>query len=293
MPQASRTTYHLPLTTHRLPQTYRAKGVGAAFLSEAVPRLQVFWGKLYPGGLSTTKGDLLCLAEASPPIPFAAPLGGGAAASSRLEKRPEPGVYIRGIWVRKPIVPGAVMAFAGQLNVSGRDRNDVDMDELLDASLQLLARCDERATLRSLLEPLRDPNLPPSWLTKPAASRFLTPLLETDPDFFRHEARPAWSRPDPTRPDTDDPDPDPDPGPDTDTDTDAVTDTDTDTGPDPDPGPGPGRDPDPDLDTAPDTDTDTDTSRCLACQSALFSSPSEPPTRSNRSSNGQAVFSQR
>ena len=200
-------------------QTYRVRGIGSAFLSEAVPKLQVFWTdslvRAEEAGvevLSTRHGDMLCLSPSLPVLECAAPLGSGGASgrgggsggwslsgavqavgalvgvgSLRLAKRPEPGVYVKGIWVRKPPIPECVMSFSsGKLNVSGRDRNDVDADELLEATLRLLMKCDELATLRGLLEPLRRPSLPPTWLTKPGASRFVNQLLGCDPEFFRH-----------------------------------------------------------------------------------------------------------
>lgn len=189
-------------------QRYRVKGIGAAFLAEAVPRLVVFWpmneedtgaAGSASDGLSTRHGDMLCPASSLPVIPCAAPLGAASSAGflsslvtaasnlGRYARRPEPGIYIRGIWVRKPTVPDTVMSYlSGKLNVSGRDRNDVDADELLDATLAVLGQCDERATLRRLLEPLRRPSLPGTWLTKPGASRFVNQLLAADPDFFRH-----------------------------------------------------------------------------------------------------------
>ena len=54
-------------------------------------------------------------------------------------------MYIRGIWVRKPPIEGAILSFWGKINVSGRDRNDVDSDDLLEATLGLLrkVRIDE------------------------------------------------------------------------------------------------------------------------------------------------------
>ena len=64
----------------------------------------------YAGGVSlyALDGDLLCLATSLPALPCAAPLGASTSAgfftslvtavTSRHIKRPEPGVYIRGIW---------------------------------------------------------------------------------------------------------------------------------------------------------------------------------------------------
>lgn len=162
-------------------QTYEVRGIGTAFLHEAVPRLVVFWRLDRTRVLSTRRGDLLSHASSQPTC-----LDGAAASAADAIKRPEPGVYIRGIWVKKPPLEGAIMAFLGRLNVSGRDRNDVDADELADATLHTLHHCEQRETLKTLLEPLRKPSQhPPTWLTK--SMRFLNRLLEADPAFFVHD----------------------------------------------------------------------------------------------------------
>ena len=50
-------------------QRYKVKGIGAAFLAEAVPKLQVFWTLDETQQLlSTRNGDVLCLATAQPPM---------------------------------------------------------------------------------------------------------------------------------------------------------------------------------------------------------------------------------
>ena len=77
------------------------------------------------------------------------------------------------------------MCFLGRLNVSGRDRNDVDQDELAEATLHLMHDCQPQAMLSSLLEPLRSSAKVPTWLTK--SPRFLNRLLEADRDFFVHD----------------------------------------------------------------------------------------------------------
>ena len=72
-------------------------------------------------------GSLLADARAQPPV-----AGAG--------KPPEPGVYVRGIWVRKPLIDGVLMCFDGKagVEVTGRDRNDVDADAAAEATLRLL-----------------------------------------------------------------------------------------------------------------------------------------------------------
>jgi hypothetical protein len=49
-------------------------------------------------------------------------------------------VYVRGIWVRKPLIDGVLMCFDGKagVEVTGRDRNDVDADAAAEATLRLL-----------------------------------------------------------------------------------------------------------------------------------------------------------
>ena len=166
-------------------QTYRVAGIGAAFLREAVPRLQVFWPPLHRDGCLTTRsGEFLAPAASQPPLTMGIPLGSAAVGGRGAQQpRPEPGVYVRGIWVRKPPLDGALMAFLGKLNVSGRDRNDVDADELLEATLALMRKCDDMAELRRLLTPLQKPSEPPTWISR--STRFLNQLLEVRPPLGR------------------------------------------------------------------------------------------------------------
>ena len=156
------------------------RGIGRPFLEEAVPRLSIFWRLDRSSILSAARrGDLLAEASRQPScldVPAGQSPGPG----------PAPGVYIRGIWVRKPFLDGALMAFFGRLNVSGRDRNDVDYEEAAEATLHLLHDAEQPEMLRALLEPLRDPAAHrPTWLTK--SVRFLNRLLEADRDFFVHD----------------------------------------------------------------------------------------------------------
>lgn len=168
-------------------QSYRVDGIGHAFLAEALPRFQVFWS-LDPGSLlSTKRGDFLADAASQPSVLPSATLGGSLHTKGRscAARKPWAGVYIRGIWVRKPPIEGTLMSFLGKLNVSGRDRNDVDGDELLQATFHTLEHTEQRQLRLRLLEPLRQPSLPPSWLTR--TPRFFNQLLEQHNDFFVHE----------------------------------------------------------------------------------------------------------
>lgn len=156
-------------------QSYRVRGIGAAFLSDALPRFQLFWERSSREQvLSTREGELFCQASQLPPLVLAAPLP----PTPPVHRTPEPGVYIRGIWVRKPPIEGGVLAFWGGLEVSGRDRNDVEHEALMEATFRLLGRAHDRETLKAWLEPLRTPSEPATWLTRPGATRFVNNLLE-------------------------------------------------------------------------------------------------------------------
>ena len=87
-----------PRTENVMVQSYRVRGIGRAFLVDAAPRLQVFWAVDRTAAVTTRRGDLLALASSQPP------LFGGALTHLGVKKSvgPEPGVYVRGIWVRKP-----------------------------------------------------------------------------------------------------------------------------------------------------------------------------------------------
>ena len=76
------------------------------------------------------------------------------------------------------------MAFVGSVEVTGRDRNDVDAEELAAATMCLMRRCERLPELRSLLDPLRDSSAPPTWLSR--STRFVNSLLDGDRDWFVH-----------------------------------------------------------------------------------------------------------
>lgn len=184
---------------HCMTQILRHKGVGDAFLNECVPRLQVFWtidDDFQENMLSVVGGDFLCDARHLPPIP--SPLEG------RPPLSPLPGVYVRGIWVRSPKIADCVMSFAGpSLDVNSRDRNDVDEEELLVATMTVLSKAKQRLVLRQQVESLRGSNNQPSlnrerlrkkakhssdfgdWLFR--TPRFSNRLLEMYRDFFVHD----------------------------------------------------------------------------------------------------------
>mmetsp|Transcript_33108 Transcript_33108/g.50043 ORF Transcript_33108/g.50043 Transcript_33108/m.50043 type:complete len:1085 (+) Transcript_33108:339-3593(+) len=159
-------------------QTVKAKDIGKSFLIEAVPRLQIFWDvdESTIIGTSTSGGDYIAPALLQPPIPgtdassLTSMMPSPASSSTRRRKKatsplfpgndnirqPEAGIYVRGIWVRKPPIPDTLMCFFGsRLQVSGRDRNDVHEEELVDAVAHVIRKCNNLERLRGLLEPLR------------------------------------------------------------------------------------------------------------------------------------------
>lgn len=185
---------------HIMRQVIQAKGIGRSFIETAVPRLHVFWD-LEADSLVTTNrrgGDFMAPAEAQPTI--------GGEALAHLKLKPESGVYVRGIWVRPAKITGTLMCFFGRrLQVSGRDRNDVDDDDLVNAVAFLFRHCSHVGLLRRLLSPLRGKNCDgdPSesstssssrrstrsggrsnWLLR--SPRFLNRVLEQQKDFVLH-----------------------------------------------------------------------------------------------------------
>ena len=75
--------------------------------------------------------------------------------------------------------------FSPRLEVSGRDRNDVDDDELLEATAYILTHTPNTPLLKTLLDPLRSPKSSGgSWLLK--SPRFFNRVLEHHKDFFLH-----------------------------------------------------------------------------------------------------------
>ena len=103
-----------------------------------------------------------------------------------------PGVYIRGIWVRPSKIDDTIMSFCGpRINVIGRDRNDVDDEDLLDAVAHVLKKCVNRSLLRELLDSLRGHSSSSSsssslsWLLR--SPRFFNRVLEKYKTFFLHD----------------------------------------------------------------------------------------------------------
>jgi len=176
-------------------QVIQVKGIGKSFINQAVPRLVVFWEVNDDAILHTTGngGDFIACAQDLPSL-FQGTLGG--------DLKPESGIYVRGIWVRKPKIANTVSCFFGsRLQVNGRDRNDVDEDELIEAVVHVFKKCGNLPYLKQLLEPLRgqktcDQDLAgpgrvrstrgnsDSWLLQ--SPRFLNRVIELQKDFILH-----------------------------------------------------------------------------------------------------------
>jgi len=130
-------------------QVIKVKGVGKSFIEQAVPRLAVFWDVDDASVLHTAGngGDFVGSTLDMPSL-FCGALGSGL--------KPESGIYVRGIWVRTAKIANTVSCFYGnRLQVTGRDRNDVDEDELVDAFVYIFKKCGNLSYLKQLLEPLR------------------------------------------------------------------------------------------------------------------------------------------
>jgi len=172
-------------------QVIKVKGIGKSFINQAVRRLVVFWDVHDTAILHTrgNGGDFLASTLDMRPL-FDGALG--------LDLKPESGIYVRGIWVRTPKIANTVSCFFGnRLQVNGRDRNDVDEDELVDAVVYIFKKCGNLPYLKQLLEPLRGhdraglgkrravPGNPSgSWLLQ--SPRFHNRVIELQKDFILH-----------------------------------------------------------------------------------------------------------
>ena len=167
-------------------QVIKVKSIGKAFLEKAVPMFSVFWDLDENSLISSVSnksrglgGDFI--GPTTQPDLFQGVLG---------SIKPKAGVYVRGIWIRNSKIKDAIMSFFGnRLEVTGRDRNEVDDDELLKASIYILHRCRDMKLLRKLLLPLRQNSTSKigemSWLLKSPA--FFNRVIENERDFIRHD----------------------------------------------------------------------------------------------------------
>jgi len=146
-------------------QILQVRGIGTSFVQLAVPRFVVFWD------LSVARDSLLSTPASTGrsnrgggdfigPAPVQPLIFGGVDTPSSLgctaSLRPYAGVYVQGIWVRAAKIKDTIMCFFGErLDVTGRDRNEVEEERLVEAVVYVLRRCGDVGYLRRLLEPLR------------------------------------------------------------------------------------------------------------------------------------------
>lgn len=163
-------------------QVINVKNIGKEFINKAVPMFTVFWDLDESVLLSTDGrnrrglgGDFIGPATVQPMI-FQGKLG---------SIKPKSGIYVRGIYVRPSKIKDSIMCFYGnRLEVSGRDRNEVDDDELIKATRYVLHRCHLRY-LQSLLQGLTEPSRGTSWLLQ--SPSFLNRILEEERDFILYD----------------------------------------------------------------------------------------------------------
>jgi hypothetical protein len=165
--------------------------VGKFFLEKALPMFSVFWDLDESSLLSTLGrstrglgGDFVGPAPTQPDL-FRGTFG---------QIKPKPGIYVRGIYVRGSKIKDVIMSFYGnRLEVTGRDRNEVDDDELIKAFIYVLHRCTNVNYLEELLTPLRlstdssstTTSIDPSWLLKSPA--FFNRVIECQREFILHD----------------------------------------------------------------------------------------------------------
>ncbi len=135
-------------------QSIKVKGIGKSFLNEAIPRFVVFWDLNEESLISMTKrSPRSCGGDFLGPVFSQFPLFNGEINNSL---KPSSGVYVKGIYVRATKIKDTIMSFYGnRLDVSGRDRNEVDEDELIDAVTELIGHCNNLPYLSELLSPLK------------------------------------------------------------------------------------------------------------------------------------------
>ena len=137
------------------------KGIGAAFLSEVVPRCQVFWAEQLLAHEPTVlrappprEGNWLCDAAALP------------AAAAVLGVSAKPGIYIKGLWIREPHSPKTITACMSGVNVNGRDRTDADENGLGAAVAAILTNPAHKQAVRALFAPVFQHRKSRTWLTR-------------------------------------------------------------------------------------------------------------------------------
>lgn len=172
-------------------QIIKVKNVGKLFLDLALPMFSVFWELDESSLLSTLGknsrglgGDFIGPSLTQPDILF------GTFGSIK----PKPGIYVRGIWVRPSKIKDVIMSFFGnRLEVTGRDRNEVNDEELIQAFVYVLHGCNNMNYLEELLAPLRlstdssakTTKQETSWLLKSPA--FFNRVIECQREFILHD----------------------------------------------------------------------------------------------------------
>ena len=175
-------------------QVIQVKGIGKSFMEETIPRLVVFWNlnetSLTAMSARSTRasgGDFIA------PVDLQHTIFDGA--SGKIIK-PKSGVYVKGIYVRPSKIKDTIVCFFGdRLEVSGRDRNEVDEDELINAVTRLIGRCNNIDYLKELLLPLKghcctskndvqqsSKRSKTSWLLQ--SPRFFNQVIEIQKDFI-------------------------------------------------------------------------------------------------------------
>lgn len=166
---------------HVMRQNIHLKGVGKSFFDEVIPRFQVFWNPVRMKLIFDLKTQEY-LAEACD-IPTVV----GSIAQA--------GVYVKGIYVRPSFIDGAVMAFYPSLNVCGRDRDNVYIEEVQRVTGSILrSYCyRNKNELKKLCLPLMGTNRCDSWLLArgaqefkggPRSHPFINRIIEDDPALF-------------------------------------------------------------------------------------------------------------
>ena len=160
-------------------QFVKAAGIGTSFWKEAFPRLQVFWNLKPESLLSANDGqDFVGRDEDHSLVETTEPRGTAI-------KHPQSGVYVRGIWVTRSHIPGAIMCFSRLLNVNSRDRNDLNYQDQVGAVGVVFRDCGDKDLLRKLLSPLRgkaEDSSSTSWLITRCGEQFLNSVLEKQRD---------------------------------------------------------------------------------------------------------------
>ena len=132
---------------YRMVQTIRVKGVGKEFTCSTMRRLQVFWPRLDPCKLLSAGGGKSFMSDAN----------GCWLSEDANDVTPEPGVYVRGIYVQPPPIRDTLLCFgpSSGIEVSGRDRNTVAEENLRCGVFTVLSTTNDDKYRRQLLEPLR------------------------------------------------------------------------------------------------------------------------------------------